>query len=72
MFKIKFFEYLSRKFILSLIALGMSFYLVLVGKDILGFVTALAAILGFYQGGDSFQKYLEAKHGDPTKKETTQ
>lgn len=70
MFKVKLYEYVSRKFVLSVLALGMSFYLVLTDKEIMGFVAALSAILGFYQGGDSFQKYLEAKHGDPTKKET--
>lgn len=69
MFVAKALEYLSRKFVLSVLALGASFYLVLIGKDILGFVAALGAILGFYQGGDSFQKYLAAKHGNPEKKE---
>lgn len=61
--KSKLFEYLSRKFVLTLTSLVLSFVLVWYDKEILGFVAAMGAALGFYQGGDSFQKYLTSRYG---------
>lgn len=70
MFVAKALEYLSRKFVLTLTGMGTSFYLAVINSPALAaFTGALAVLLGFYQGQESYQKYLAAKHGNPEKKE---
>lgn len=53
--------YFSRKFVLTLLAMISSFYLVLIGKSIGEYTAALGVILGFYQSANVAEKYIEAK-----------
>ncbi|MEM4167806.1 MAG: hypothetical protein QXW98_05125 [Candidatus Caldarchaeum sp.] len=53
--------YVSRKFVLTLLAMISSFYLVLIGKSIGEYTTALGVILGFYQSANVAEKYIESK-----------
>ena len=54
-------EYFSRKFILSIGALGCSFWLAYLDKDMGGWVGAITAILAFYNGSNVYQDYLASK-----------
>lgn len=64
---VKLVEYLSRKFVLSLLALFFSVTLAWYGKDMSGFVQAIIAILGFYSGSNVYQEYLASRKGLGTK-----
>lgn len=64
-------EYFSRKFVLAFLSLGGSFALVWYDKDVLGWSAAIATILGFYNGSNVFQTYVEAKHNAGRGKEST-
>lgn len=61
---VKVIEYLSRKFVLSVMALGGTFYLAAVDKELGGWAAALAVILGFYQGSNVAQDYIHTKKGN--------
>lgn len=63
MFWAKFLEYLSRKFILSVLSLSGSFALAWYGKDLMGWVAAITPILAFYIGTNTYQDYLATKKG---------
>ena len=59
---VKVLEYLSRKFVLTVAALGFTFYLAVVDKELGGWAGALAVILGFYQGSNIAQDYIHKKN----------
>lgn len=54
-------DFASRKFILTILGIGTAFYLVLIGKSIAEYTAALGVILGFYQGANVAEKYIESK-----------
>lgn len=58
---LKLLEYASRKFVLALACLGGGFYLLLQDKDIGGFVALAGVVLGFYNGANVAQDYVNAK-----------
>ncbi len=60
-------EYLSRKFILSILALAGSFSLAWYDKDLMGWVGAITTILAFYNGANVYQEYLATRKNPPTK-----
>lgn len=64
---VKVLEYLSRKFVLSVVALGCTFYLAVGDKELGGWAGALAVILGFYQGSNIAQDFIATKK--PTTKD---
>lgn len=51
-YAMKFFDYFSRKFILSAISLGTGFYLVLQDKPVLEYAALVGAVLAFYNGAN--------------------
>jgi hypothetical protein len=55
---LKLLEYASRKFVLALACLGGGFYLILQDKDIGGFVALAGVVLGFYNGANVAQDYV--------------
>lgn len=55
-------EYLSRKFVLTVLALFGTFYLAVVDKELGGWAGALAVILGFYQGSNVAMDYIHSKN----------
>lgn len=57
----KILEYFSRKFVLALACLGGGFYLVMIEKDIMGFVALATAVLAFYNGANVAQDYVNSK-----------
>lgn len=59
-------EYLSRKFILSILALAGSFSLAWYDKDLMGWVGAITTILAFYNGSNVFQDYLAQRKRQET------
>jgi len=62
-------EYLSRKFVLSVLALSGTFYLAVYDKELGGWAGALAVILGFYNGSNVYQEYLATKRKEAPPKE---
>lgn len=57
----KLLEYISRKFVLALLALGTSFWLALEKLPMSEYVMALGVVLGFYNGANVMQDYLYTK-----------
>lgn len=65
----KWYEYFSRKFVLTLLALMGAFYLVLNGHPLGEFTAALVVILGFYQAANVAQDAIASKsHSSNTEK----
>lgn len=58
----KLLEYLSRKFILSLLAMAGTFGLAWYGKDVLAWTTGITAILAFYNGSNVYQEYIARRY----------
>lgn len=58
---IKVIEYFSRKFVLAALSLVGSFVLVWYEKDVGGWAMAMGVVLGFYNGANVFQTYVESK-----------
>jgi hypothetical protein len=54
-------DYFSRKFVLALAALCGSFALSWAEKDVGEWAAAIAVVLGFYNGSNVYQKYLDNK-----------
>ncbi len=65
----KILEYLSRKFLLSLLALVGTFVLAWYSKDLLGWAAAMSPILAFYSGSNIYQEYLASKRGATSKED---
>lgn len=62
----KLLEYVSRKFVLALAGLGTGFYLVVSGHggDLGSYTGLVATVLGFYNGANVAQDWMNSRKKD--------